>query len=929
MFDAGGMDADCVRTSTAYALSVPNVVGRDPELDRIEEFLRDGTVGALAMLGEPGIGKTTVWEEATVRAKSRGAIVLVARPAESEAQLSFGGLADLVSKIPEKLLRELPPPQRDALDAALLRTSSAQPPRQQLVATAFLSLLQALAREAPVVLAIDDLHWLDKPSAAVLQFVVRRIRDQPVRLIVSARSAEQAAALAGIERDVPLERVALGPLSVAALHRVFADVLDRTFSRPVIVRIAEASGGNPLYALEIARQLDHDVEHVSVSRLPVPTDVLELVRERVRKLPERTRDALLQAASLARPDTTTIDAGDLAPAEEDGLVSIDADGRIRFRHPLFASAVYSSAALARRRDVHRALAEVVADPIERARHLALGSAEGDLVVLDHLERATHHARMRGAPDTAAELTELALRLVPPDTPRALELRLELAEHLFFASDFEGARRIADASRTAFTDGDLRARALLLLADIDYWRVGESAAVALAEDALAVAVEPLVRARCQTSVAMYSGTVDLAKAGRAAAAALELLEEQPRAEPGLMAAALAARIRADLFLGEGFDAEAAERALALESAAPPLAVDDRVAFKLGQWLRYVDDFEGARTQLVLCEQQAREEGDESSLTNILLNRLILETWAGQWIAADDLAERLVVAFEQQGVVPGDAGLWRAYVDAHFGRLEAVRAAAERGAQREPIIAAIWSRSVGLAELAAGDPDAAYSHLSSAMETLDSVDFREPGVWRVDGDAIEAAIESGARDSATRWLRRFRQRAARSRIPWSLAVSARCQGLVLAAEGKLEEAYEALERSLHEHDGCPMPFERARTLLVRGRVLRRLKRKRDARTSLEDAREIFAQLGSDAWVARADAELLRVRTRRAPDQLSETELRIAEFAAGGLSNAEIASRMFVSRKTVEANLGRAYRKLGISSRAELHAALQRDAESLRSG
>ena len=110
MFDAGGMDADCVRTSTAYALSVPNVVGRDPELDRIEEFLRDGTVGALAMLGEPGIGKTTVWEEATVRAKSRGAIVLVARPAESEAQLSFGGLADLVSKIPEKLLRELPPP---------------------------------------------------------------------------------------------------------------------------------------------------------------------------------------------------------------------------------------------------------------------------------------------------------------------------------------------------------------------------------------------------------------------------------------------------------------------------------------------------------------------------------------------------------------------------------------------------------------------------------------------------------------------------------------------------------------------------------------------------------------------------------------------------------------------------------------------------
>jgi DNA-binding CsgD family transcriptional regulator len=286
-----------------------------------------------------------------------------------------------------------------------------------------------------------------------------------------------------------------------------------------------------------------------------------------------------------------------------------------------------------------------------------------------------------------------------------------------------------------------------------------------------------------------------------------------------------------------------------------------------------------------------------------------------------------AFGQHGVDPKAGELWRAYVDAYAGRVEAVREAAARADSGEPMVAALWSPCLGLAELAAGETVSADRHLTEALEMFERVAFREPAIWRVDGDAIEAALAVGEVDRAQDLLDRFEERAARSRIPWSLAVSARCRGLVLAARGELDAAAEALDRALVEHEGCPMPFERARTLLVQGRLRRRLKQKRQARLSLDEARELFASQGAEAWVARVDEELGRVAVRRAPEELSATELRIARLAADGLSNQAIAERAFVSVKTVESNLKRAYRKLDISSRAQLARALDRlDAQAI---
>jgi DNA-binding CsgD family transcriptional regulator len=547
-------------------------------------------------------------------------------------------------------------------------------------------------------------------------------------------------------------------------------------------------------------------------------------------------------------------------------------------------------------------------------------------VVTELESAARRARSRAAPDTAANLLDLALRLVPAGSEETQRLQLELAEHLYFASDFARSRTVLEELLETLGPGDRRSRALAALAEIDYWHKGESAAAGLMEEALACAESLVQRARCLTQFAMYASTVDLEQARNAASAACELLEGHESEEPALAAAALGAKVRAELFLGHGYDASSAERAQALELAAPslPVAVDGRVVFKLGQWLRYIDDLDGARARLDEAEQQAHDEGDDASLGNILLNKVVVETWAGNWENAAVLTERMSDAFDQQGVEPEGIGPWRASLHAYAGRLDETLAAAGPP-PAEPLIAAIHDRCVGLAHLAAGHVAEADRHLARAVEVFERVDFREPAIWRVDGDAIEAAVASGELERAERLVTRLEKQAERTGIPWNRVVAARGRGLLLAANGELEGAAAALERALADHAACPMPYERARTLLVQGQVLRRLKRKREARRALDEAAALFASLGADAWVERANAERQRVASRHAPDGLTPSELRMARLAADGLTNPEIAAQVFVSRKTVEATLARVYRKLSISSRGQLDRAL-REAEHI---
>jgi hypothetical protein len=322
---------------------------------------------------EPGMGKTTLWREGLLRSE-RARVVLSCQPARSEATLSYSALADLLSAVDPSAFSTLPSPQREALEVALLRAKpTRRAPTRRAVGTALVSLLQTIAIRHPVLIAVDDEQWLDSATAAVLVFALRRLRDAPLRVLVTRRTNVDGASLADAFDAVSAERLPLRPLSAAALHDIISSRVGLTLRRPLVVRIAQLSGGNPFYALEIAATLARD--GVPAGRdLPVPEDMRALVARRIRALPAETRDALLHSAIAAHPSIDFVDAAALGAAEEIDLVRIADDGRIHFTHPLYASAVDASAPLVRRQQAHRELANSVSNPEERARHLALGTA---------------------------------------------------------------------------------------------------------------------------------------------------------------------------------------------------------------------------------------------------------------------------------------------------------------------------------------------------------------------------------------------------------------------------------------------------------------------------------------------------------------------------------------------------------------------------
>jgi predicted ATPase len=229
---------------------VAALVGREAELAVVEEGLAAGetSLAAVAIVGEPGIGKTALWREAVERARGRGATVLLTRPGESEAKLAFAGLTDLLRDVGADDLERLPAPQKAALEVALLRAEASRAPGRRLVGTALLSLLSELSAASPVLVAVDDAQWLDAPTAAALEFALRRLDEQRVCVVVSVRAGSRASFVEALD----VRRLELGPLSVAALQRIVADGLGVAFPRPTLVKLAAASKGNAFYALEIA-----------------------------------------------------------------------------------------------------------------------------------------------------------------------------------------------------------------------------------------------------------------------------------------------------------------------------------------------------------------------------------------------------------------------------------------------------------------------------------------------------------------------------------------------------------------------------------------------------------------------------------------------------------------------------------------------------
>jgi len=915
------------------------VVGRERELATVERLLGFGRqqYSALLLFGEAGIGKTAVWQEAVRLGEEAGFRVLRCRPGQAEAKLGFAALSDLLTPIDDDTFSALPEPQRDAVDAALLRAAPrAAGSASRAVAAGLLSVLREITRESPVLIAIDDVQWLDRPSESALAFALRRLEPTvPVALVAAQRIDGKGPTDPLGFADLPVnqwERVVLGPLSLSALYHVIQAKLGIVLPRPTLQRIAVASGGNPLLAIELSRALAEAGARPGPGEpLPVSDETVDLLASRIGKLPKPSREAMLASALLSDPTMELLERAlgpssgeSLEQARQADLVEVRRD-RIRFAHPLVGAVLTSSVLPAKRRAMHRRLAEIANSAEERARHLALGSEGPDEAVAASLEEAASLAERRGAPQDASELLELAWRLTPDDDATASgRRRFELARTLVRAGDHGQAIALLDELLREDTRGPLRARALELRGR-SHWEAGTAReAEACCEEALEhVGDDDTLRARVLVTHARVTMDADLL--GRRSRAALAFLENLDDPDPSLLSEALVGLAGAEWSLGNGLRADVVERALHLERISPTPNVGDRMSAALGTWLKYDGDFEGARRWLEATRQSALDEGDEGSLPYALSHLPQLDLWTGDWAQSEAHAlEHLELAETTGQTNERLTAIFNvAVVHAHMGRVDETRErvlqALVEAEQGDPWNVYQLLSVLGFIDLSVGLATDAVSSLARAYEIYEASGHGDtPSVFE---NYPETLVLVGDVDTAERVVAVYERRARRAGKAITLAPALRCRALVLAAQGKLDESRGSLEEALVEHERVDMPFSRARTRLVHGQVLRRLGERRAARDALEQARSTFERLGAPLWEERAREELARLPIKRASGSaLTAAESRVAELVVDGKTNHEVAQALFVSEKTVEANLTRIYRKLGVRSRSALAARMR---------
>jgi DNA-binding CsgD family transcriptional regulator len=916
----------------------PPVLGREGELTSIDAWLAQvpGAVAArlLVIAGEPGIGKTTLWAEATRRASAIGCRVLSSRPVPSDAGLPHVVLADLLRPVADDALRSLPVPQRRALEVALLRADPGEgdlDPRA--VGSGLTALLDQMAADGPLVLAVDDAQWLDPASAGSIAFALRRLEHRPVAVVAAVRvsgAGRRDREFAAIESSLNGTRIDVGPLSVAAIHQLFRRVLGGSFPRPLLVGIHRTAAGNPFYALEIAREIQRVGIPPPGQPLPVPADHRDLVLLRLRRLPRLTRDVLAELAAMPSAAVGQVDLEALTAAERAGIAVVRPGGRVEFAHPLFGSALYASLPEAARRKLHRRLAGQATDPVERARHLALAAIGPDEETSAELERAAATAAARGAADVAVELQELACRLTPGTEQQArVQRSIDLSERRYFAGDPNGAKRELERLLATLPPGDDRAQVLLGLGAM-HWVQGEAGAgLELMEQALSDAGTPGLRARIHTRIASASDDADVAV--EHGEAALALMDED--ADPQLYSYALLVVALFKLYSGRGADHAAVEKGMRLQRQAAGWVMSPVPAF----WARNFDDFGTARQRLEDLIGALREQGDHAQVAPALTHLARIEAVTGHMDSARALAgEALDLAAQTDQETYLDVALCaQAHVRACAGELDEARACAcdvldRLGDRPDAVLEGLARETLGLAALQTGDLAEADRQFTRAEEINDLVHNREPANQRFQADHAEAVIGLGDLDRAERLVARLEARAAALPRPWILAVSCRCRGMAHAARGTVDAAAIDYERALAAHQGLDMPAELGRTLLALGRLNRRRNERRRAQELLEQAVWVLDAAGALGWAGIARDELTRARGRRGHSaRLTATEQAICELAGSGMRNREIAAQLFLSDKTVEANLSRSYRKLGVRSRTELAAAMARADEGSKAG
>ena len=877
-----------------------------------------------------------------------GMHVVSSRPTEAEARLPFAGLVDLFGDLLDDIQPDLPPPQRFALDVALLRTTVVdQHPEPLAISLAVLELVREAAARAPLAIGIDDVPWLDQSSASVLEFVFRRLETEPVVVVAGQRTAGAGSGMPPLIGAMAAERVTtlrLAPLSAAHTEQLLAETLNLHLAPSTMKRLHRTSGGNPFYAVEIARALQRRGLTRVVGELPLPDTLRGLVRDRLDALSDEASAVVVHASALSQPATRTIVAavGDetaragLADATAAGVLTEDA-GLVRFSHPLLAAEAYAGLDGAQRRDLHRRLATVVTEPEEHARHIALGvdGADGpDEEIALTLEHAAERAHARGAPDAAADFADRAVSLSGLEGPGRHRRLVAAAQYRVLAGEPERARDLLEAALIATPEGDSRAQILVRLGQAESL-MGDWIAAEERWDTALGEVSDDIALRIEIKLALAGRSFITGREWEAGAQhvadAMRLADElgDPRVIAGTIGH-YAAWLRAtNRDLPSGLQ----ERVAELEPWTGHLRALDHPDFDLSAIAWADGDARTFREKHLSLVARAERTGDYSSLPFLLPNLIRSDLVDGRRDDAVnrlDAGERMAHATGQRTAV-ANVLTWRTLLLARVGLGDEAWDAGRRALQLiaetgfrlgEPIV----REELALLELSRRDPARALQVMEGFAQPVDSTVWGA-SVWTTpvmievlialgrlrDAQSALAQLEGG---SSARWVQSSKPQIIRARA------------LVAAAIGDIPAGTELIEAAKDASRLRGDRWEVARTQFAAGEIHRRARRRAMAGGALAEAAQLFEDLGAALWLVRAREELERIGAGRNDEGgLTVTQLQVAQLAASGMTNKEIANRLFMSVHTVEAHLSAAYRALDIGSRRDLAAALGQIPDTMR--
>ncbi len=913
-------------------LSAGDLVGRTEEralLDELATRVSAGFSGALVFIGEPGVGKTHLLRH--LRDTTAGVGMPWISGAQSELRLGFAALHRLVLPYLDRLDR-LSGPHRTALEVTF-GLAEGPPPNRFLVGLGALALLSRVAMERPLICLVDDAQWLDPESLAVLGFVARRLHADHIGLVFSARAhAGDLTALAGL----PTREV--GPLDRSSAHAVLDEVVPGELDPRVSARMIDETGGNPLAMIELARELTAEQlagRFPLPRRLPVGRRVDVHFLAQIAMLAQEARTVLLVAAASSddNPSMVWRAAALLGLASEaadealrQGIVSLEP--RIMFRHPLIRSAVYDGATLDERHRVHEALAMVArgdGDDDRAAWHRAAAVTAPDETIAADLEASAKRAQRRGGYTMQAAFLTRAAELSTESKRRALRY-LAAAEAYLAAGDGPLAEALLDLATPGLDDAGMHVSVQRMRASIAVFFSQHKDVPAILLDAARtvdaadhVLVRQILFDAMQAAVVAREYTVG-ATLGEVADAVLVASRDprRPAAANDLLLDGFASRISGSY----------AEAVPLLRAAVATLFTDATSAVDIPStilgWFAADDvwDEQGRRAMFERAQALERRHGALGAMRITLAGLAISQVWAGQMTDAENSHGEAAEISALIGVPPPATTGVLLEVRAWQGREDESRAiassTAQWGRERGASILEIFAL-MGLTVLELG-----LGRYPQALGwSLQIYDDDPPGFGnRILPDVVEAGVRGGDREAAQAALVRLTERATAAGSPWALGLLARSTAL-LAADAEAETYYHEAIRLLSE---TAVRTELARTHLLYGEWLRRRKRRRDAQLQLRIACDMFTAMGAVAFAHRARSEQSasgqskhNVPQADNPSGLTPQEIQVARQAGAGATNAEIASRLYITTSTVEYHLSKVFRKLGITSRRQLATAL----------